>query len=106
MGTTLGAHLSLSPDHFVALYSIIFVLCGDGAERENLMNQAHSLKNIKFMPLQPIEKFNELLNMANVHLLPQREDAASLVMPSKLGGMLASGCPILATVGDTSCPDG
>jgi colanic acid biosynthesis glycosyl transferase WcaI len=49
------------------------------------------------MPLQPFEKFNELLNMADVHLLPQREDAADLVMPSKLGGMLASGRPILAT---------
>jgi len=58
MGSTLAAHFSLSPDHFVALYSIIFVLCGDGAKRENLMNQAHSLKNIKWMPLQPIEKFN------------------------------------------------
>jgi len=121
MGTTLGAHLSLSPDHFVALYSgnmgvkqgldliievakrlrdnkrIIFVLCGDGAVRENLINQANDIKNIIFMPLQPFEKFNELLNMADVHLLPQREDAADLVMPSKLGGMLASGRPILAT---------
>jgi colanic acid biosynthesis glycosyl transferase WcaI len=121
MGTTLGAHFSLSPEHFVALYSgnmgvkqgldliievakrlrenkrIIFVLCGDGAVRGNLINEAKGLDNIKFMPLQPFEKFNELLNMADVHLLPQREDAADLVMPSKLGGMLASGCPILAT---------
>jgi colanic acid biosynthesis glycosyl transferase WcaI len=32
-----------------------------------------------------------------VHLLPQRADAADLVMPSKLLGMLASGRPVLAT---------
>jgi colanic acid biosynthesis glycosyl transferase WcaI len=32
-----------------------------------------------------------------VHLLPQRADAADLVMPSKLTGMLASGRAVLAT---------
>jgi len=37
------------------------------------------------------------LNLADVHLLPQRADAADLVMPSKLTGMLASGRPVLAT---------
>jgi len=37
------------------------------------------------MPLQPFEKIHELLNMADVHLLPQREDAASLVMPLNWG---------------------
>ncbi len=35
--------------------------------------------------------------MADVHLLPQRADAADLVMPSKLTGMLASGRPVVAT---------
>ena len=33
---------------------------------------------------------------ADIHLLPQRADAADLVMPSKLGGMLASGRPVIA----------
>jgi len=31
-------------------------------------------------------------------LLPQRRDAADLVMPSKLGAMLAAGKPVIATV--------
>jgi colanic acid biosynthesis glycosyl transferase WcaI len=35
--------------------------------------------------------------MADIHLLPQRADAADLVMPSKLTGMLASGRPVVAT---------
>jgi colanic acid biosynthesis glycosyl transferase WcaI len=38
-----------------------------------------------------------LLNMADIHLLPQRAGAADLVMPSKLTGMLASGRPVIAT---------
>lgn len=111
----------LSTEHLVALYSgnmgvkqgldliinaakqlknnqrIVLVLCGDGAVRENLIHEAKGLNNIKFIPLQPYEQLNELLNMADVHLLPQREDVADLVMPSKLSGMLASGRPILAT---------
>jgi len=33
-----------------------------------------------------------------MHLLPERAEAADLVMPSKLGGMLASGRPVIAAV--------
>ena len=76
---------------------IVFVLCGNGAMRKNLIKQAEGLDNIKFIPLQPYAKLNELLNMPDIHLLPQRQDAADLVMPSKLSGMLASGKPVLAT---------
>ena len=35
--------------------------------------------------------------MADLHVLPQARGAADLVLPSKLGGMLASGKPVLAT---------
>jgi colanic acid biosynthesis glycosyl transferase WcaI len=35
--------------------------------------------------------------MADIHLLPQSPDAADLVLPSKLSGMLASGRPVIAT---------
>ena len=55
------------------------------------------LHNVRWLPLQPVKKLNELLNLADVHLLPQRADTADLVMPSKLLGMLASGRPVLAT---------
>ena len=41
-------------------------------------------------------KLNDLLNAADLHLLPQRADAADLVMPSKLAFMLASGKPVVA----------
>ena len=44
-----------------------------------------------------VNHFRALLGMADIHLLPQRADAADLVMPSKLIGMFASGRPVLAT---------
>ncbi|VAW70385.1 Glycosyl transferase, group 1 [hydrothermal vent metagenome] len=77
--------------------NIVFVMCGQGAAYNTLFSMANGLTNIHWLPLQPLDKLNELLNMADVHLLPQRADAADLVMPSKLTGMLASGRPVLAT---------
>jgi len=76
---------------------VLFIICGEGGERQTLQAQAQGLGNIRFLPLQPVERLNDLLNLADIHLLPQREDAADLVMPSKLTGMLASGRPVIAT---------
>ena len=56
-------------------------------------------ENVMFIPLQPLDRLNELLNLADVHLLPQRAGAEDLVMPSKLLNMLASGRPVVATAG-------
>ena len=120
----LRAELGIGLDEVVALYSgnmgekqgletlietarrlkdhseIVIVLCGEGAARKRLEESARGLGNVRFLPLQPVERLNDLLNLANVHLLPQRLDAADLVMPSKLGGMLASGGPVIATARD------
>lgn len=76
---------------------IRFVFCGDGVLREALAAQCAQLPNCKMMALQPAQRLNELLNLADIHVLPQRADAADLVMPSKLTGMMASGRAIVAT---------
>jgi colanic acid biosynthesis glycosyl transferase WcaI len=75
-----------------------FVFCGDGAAKQMLASLAMQMRNVHFLPLQPFERLNDLLNVADIHLLPQRADAADLVMPSKLTGMLASGRPVVASV--------
>lgn len=75
---------------------LTFVFCGSGAAKESLLERCAGLMNCIFMPLQPTERLNELLNLADIHVLPQRADAADLVMPSKLTGMLASGRAIVA----------
>ncbi|MEZ5667713.1 MAG: WcaI family glycosyltransferase [Alphaproteobacteria bacterium] len=76
---------------------LVWLLCGEGAARARLEAAAAGLVNLRFGPLQPAERLNDLLNVADIHLLPQRADAADLVMPSKLGGMLASGRPVVAS---------
>ena len=77
--------------------SVLFLLCGEGPARARLQEMARGLPNVRFMPLQPLGRLNELLNLATVHVLPQRADAEDLVMPSKLAAMMASGRPVIAT---------
>lgn len=49
------------------------------------------------MPFQPYARLSEFLGLADIHVLPQAADAADLVLPSKLGGMLASGRRTIVT---------
>lgn len=76
---------------------IQFVFGGNGSGRADLEQRCAGLPNVRFLDLQPLERLNDWLGLADIHLLPQRADAADLVMPSKLTGMMASGRPVVAT---------
>lgn len=76
---------------------IVIVICGNGELRAQLEAAARDLPNMRFIDLMPAAQLSALLNMADIHLLPQLRGAADLVMPSKLGGMLASGRPVIAS---------
>ena len=75
---------------------LVFVICGTGELRPALEASAQDLANVRFLDLQPAAELNAMLNMADIHVLPQLRGAADLVMPSKLVGMLASGRPVVA----------
>ena len=70
-----------------------FVICGSGPYKEKLqeLTRARNLTNIQFLPLQPFDKLNRFLNMADIHLVIQKANATDLVMPSKLTAILAVG---------------
>lgn len=76
-----------------------FVICGSGPYKQNLENLAGrlGLTNVIFLPLQPPGRFNHFLNSADIHLVIQRTGASDLVMPSKLGPILAAGGLALIT---------
>ncbi|MGA2376670.1 MAG: glycosyltransferase WbuB [Candidatus Sulfotelmatobacter sp.] len=117
----LRAQLGISPGEIVALYAgtmgrkqgleilaeaagrlsgregLRFVFCGEGPGKLILSDLTGQMPNVQWIPLQPLARLNDLLNLADIHLLPQKADAADLVMPSKLTGMLASGRPVVAT---------
>ena len=73
-----------------------FILAGEGPHKVRLMEKASGNPRIHFLGLQSNENFNELLATADLHLLPQRAEAADLVLPSKLGAMFASARPVIA----------
>jgi colanic acid biosynthesis glycosyl transferase WcaI len=75
---------------------LTFVVCGSGPAKAMLERAATELPNLRVFNLQPKERLGELLALATIHLLPQRSDAADLVLPSKLANMLASGRPVIA----------
>ena len=80
---------------------IYFLVCGEGPLKETIQQQGAPLGNMGFLPLQPRTEFNALLNAADIHLLPQLPNMSDLVMPSKLGPLLASGRPVVASVDAT-----
>lgn len=79
-----------------------FLICGSGPYKEKLKADAEAmgLTNVIFFPLQPFEKFNQFLNMADVHLVIQKGNASDLVMPSKLTTILAVGGLALITANE------
>jgi len=79
---------------------IMFVICGAGPAKGFLLDKARDLPNVKFLELQPSERFSDMMSLADMHVLPQRADAADLVMPSKLGAMLSSSRPVVATANE------
>jgi colanic acid biosynthesis glycosyl transferase WcaI len=76
--------------------NIRFILSGGGPHEATLRRLAAGLTNLQFLPLQPEDRFTELLRTADFHLIPQRAEAADLVLPSKLGGIFATGRPVIA----------
>jgi colanic acid biosynthesis glycosyl transferase WcaI len=76
---------------------LTFVICGSGPDQSELRASGSALSNLRFYDLQPVELLGNLLNLATLHLLPQKADAADLVLPSKLTNILASGRPTVAS---------
>lgn len=81
-----------------------FVICGSGPYKVQLqqLKEREQLDNVIFLPLQPFDKLNAFLNMADLHLVLQKANAADLVMPSKLTAILAVGGVAIITAGPGS----
>jgi colanic acid biosynthesis glycosyl transferase WcaI len=97
MGRKQGLEILAAVADRLANNNIQFVFCGEGPFRETLASLSTQLPNVRWLPLQPIDRLNDLMNLADIHLLPQCAEIADLVMPSKLTGILASGRPVVTT---------
>jgi len=79
------------------LPNLLWLLAGEGPSKGELAVATAGMANVSLLPLQPVDRMNDWLNLADVHLLPQKAGAADLVLPSKLLGILASGRAVVAS---------
>jgi colanic acid biosynthesis glycosyl transferase WcaI len=101
MGEKQGLELVLdAADRLRGRTEIQFAMVGGGAARKRLERAASQrrLDNVRFFPVQPLDRLPLMLAAGDVHLVVQRRDVADLVMPSKLTNILAAGRPSVATV--------
>jgi colanic acid biosynthesis glycosyl transferase WcaI len=60
---------------------LVWLLAGEGPNKAELAAATAGMANVRLLPLQPAERLNDWLNLADVHLLPQKAGAADLVLP-------------------------
>jgi colanic acid biosynthesis glycosyl transferase WcaI len=99
LGKKQGLEMLLDAAQYLANEAVVFLIFGDGAEKEVLQKKAAILKlnNLFFLPLQPYDQIPALMMLGDVHLVLQKKGVADLVMPSKLTTILSAGGHTLIT---------
>ena len=101
MGWSQGLDVVVEAASFLQAYQdILFLLVGGGVDKERLMAKAQALDppNIRFLPMQPWERYPLVLNAADVCLVTLRPEVKTPVVPSKLLTIMASGRPVVASL--------
>jgi colanic acid biosynthesis glycosyl transferase WcaI len=75
--------------------NIEFIIVGDGAKKDWLLEKIILKKNIQYYSPVDYSELSDLLCSADLHILFQKHDVIDSVMPSKLLGMMASEKPSL-----------
>ncbi len=77
---------------------LLWLMVGGGAERDRLAAAAEGLANVRFLPMQPKEKYPTVLADADVCLVTLRPEVATPTVPSKIATIMAAGRPIVASI--------
>ena len=101
LGVKQGLDVLIEAARLVRERRIQIVICGDGAQREALAEQAQRLElpNVKMLPLQQGADYNLLLADADVCFITQQSGSGNSFFPSKLLGLLAQSRAVV-TVAD------
>ena len=101
LGVKQGLDVLIEAARLVRDRRIQIVICGDGAQREALAEQAQRLElpNVKMLPLQQGADYNLLLADSDVCFITQQSGSGNSFFPSKLLGLLAQSRAVV-TVAD------
>lgn len=76
---------------------ILFVLFGEGAEKDKVIQESEGLKNIAIHGLLPIERVSEVYSLGDISLITCKKGVGSSGMPSKTWSIMACNTPIVAS---------
>ncbi|MGH9579479.1 MAG: glycosyltransferase family 4 protein [Terriglobales bacterium] len=97
LSTVLDAAASLQHSN----PEIMFLMVGEGAEKEHLQNQvgARGLSNVSILPQQPREKIAEMIRASTLGVVPLRKaEVFQTVIPTKMLEFMACGRPVILGV--------
>ena len=79
---------------------ILFLLVGDGVEKQKAQNYGNKLKlsNIKWLPMQSWEVYPQILAASKVSMINLNANLLTPVVPSKLLNIMAAGRPVVASL--------
>ncbi|MGQ9854624.1 MAG: glycosyltransferase family 4 protein [Candidatus Oleimicrobiaceae bacterium] len=79
---------------------ILFLIVGDGVEKARLQTKARQmgLANVRFLPMQPRERYPSVLHASDVCLVTLHDKVKTPVVPSKILSIMAAGRPVVAAV--------
>lgn len=75
--------------------NLLWIISGNGPKKQYLINKLSNFDNVRFYDFQPFCKLPNWLNIADIHLVPQKLSSVKYCMPSKLLGILATGKPVI-----------
>jgi glycosyltransferase involved in cell wall biosynthesis len=78
--------------------NLAFLMIGDGTERKKLAAMAAGLPQVRFIPMQPKEKYAQVLAASDACLVTLRPEVLTPVVPSKLLTIMAAARPALASL--------
>ncbi len=91
--TILGAAEILDHQH----PEVEFVFVGDGPRFDEVARERvrRGLHNIRLLPFQPLTRLRQVMESGDVHIVSLKDDAAGLLVPSKVYAAMAAGRPCL-----------
>jgi len=79
---------------------IVFLIVGDGVEKVRLKkkSQEMGLSNVRFLPMQPRERYLLVLQASDVSLITLHAKVKTPVVPSKILSAMATGRPLIVAL--------
>ncbi|MBV8967557.1 MAG: glycosyltransferase, partial [Verrucomicrobia bacterium] len=96
IGVKQGLHNVVESFRYVRNNAVELVICGDGAEKQRLLEFASDMPNVRFADLLAGEDYHQMLTDANLMIVTLAPGSGSSFFPSKLFSACAAGKAIVA----------